>query len=49
MQLTGLRNDELYALTWDKVNINQKVILVDSSWNNKDEFEDTKSGDDRIA
>ncbi len=46
---TGMRNGELYALTWDKVNIEHRQILVDSSWNNKDGFKSTKSGDDRIV
>ena len=46
---TGMRNGELYALTWDKVNLEQRRILVDSSWNNEDGFKDTKSGDDRIV
>ncbi|MDO9183967.1 MAG: site-specific integrase [Bacteriovorax sp.] len=46
---TGMRNGELYALTWDKVNLEQRRILVDSSWNSKDGFKDTKSGDDRLA
>ncbi len=45
---TGLRNGELYALTWDKVNFENSQILVDSSWNNKDGFKSTKSGDDRM-
>ncbi len=44
---TGMRNGELYALTWDKVNIKDRQMLVDSSWNNKDGFKSTKSGDDR--
>jgi integrase len=46
---TGMRNGELYALTKDKVNFETKQILVDSSWNNKDGFKCTKSGDDRIV
>jgi integrase len=46
---TGMRNGELYALTWDKVNLEQRNILVDSSWNSKDGFKCTKSGDDRMV
>lgn len=46
---TGMRNGELYALTWDKVNLEQRKILVDSAWNKDDSFKDTKSGDDRIV
>ena len=46
---TGMRNGELYALTWDKVNLDDRKILVDCSWNNVDGFKATKSGDDRIV
>ena len=45
---TGMRNGELYALTWDKVDLESKKIIVDCSWNNKDGFKSTKSGDERI-
>lgn len=45
---TGLRNGELYALTWDKVNLEDRLIKVDCSWNSKDGYKSTKSGDDRI-
>lgn len=46
---TGMRNGELYALTWDKVSFENRTILVDSSWNKVDGFKETKSGDDRIV
>jgi integrase len=46
---TGMRNGELISVTWDKVNLEQRKILVDSSWNKEDGFKDTKSGDDRIV
>lgn len=46
---TGMRNGELFALRWDKVNLALRQILVDESWNNKDGFKCTKSGDDRIV
>ncbi|MBK9039459.1 MAG: site-specific integrase [Bdellovibrionales bacterium] len=46
---TGMRNGELHALTWDKVNFDNKTILVSCSWNKKDGIKDlTKSGEDRI-
>ena len=45
---TGMRSGELYALTWDKVNFENRQILVSTSWNSKDGFKDTKSGDDRM-
>lgn len=46
---TGMRNGELYALTWDKVNMEQRTMLVDCSWSNKGGFKSTKSGDDRTV
>jgi integrase len=46
---TGMRNGELFALTWDKVTFESRKILVDSSWNNKNGFKSTKSGDDRMV
>lgn len=46
---TGMRNGELYALQWDKVDLDNNLIVVDSSWNNKDGFKSTKSGNDRIV
>ncbi len=46
---TGMRNGELYALTWDKINFDNENIVVDCSWNCVDGFKSTKSGDDRIV
>jgi integrase len=46
---TGLRSGELYALTWPNVNLEKRQILVNCSWNSKDGFKSTKSGDDRIV
>lgn len=46
---TGLRNGELYALTWDKVNFENRTMLIDCSWNKDDGFKSTKSGDDRMV
>lgn len=46
---TGMRNGELYALTWDKVDLDNRLIKVDCSWNNTDGFKSTKSGDDRMV
>lgn len=46
---TGMRNGELYALTWDKVNLEKRQILINCSWTSKDGFKSTKSGDDRIV
>lgn len=45
---TGMRNGELYALTWDKVDLTNRTILIDCAWNNKDGYKSTKSGDDRM-
>ena len=46
---TGMRNGEMYALTWDKINLEQRQILVNCSWSSKDGYKSTKSGDDRIV
>jgi integrase len=46
---TGMRSGEMFALTWDKVNLEMRQIKVDCSWNNKDGFKSTKSGDDRMV
>lgn len=45
---TGMRNGELYALTWDKVDLDKRLIKVDCSWSSKDGYKSTKSGDDRV-
>lgn len=44
---TGMRNGELFALKWKQVDFENSRILVNSSWNNKDGFKETKSGHDR--
>ena len=44
---TGMRNGELFALTWDKLDLDQRTILVNCSWNSMDGIKSTKSGDDR--
>jgi integrase len=46
---TGMRSGEMFALTWDKVNLDLRQIKVDCAWNNKDGFKSTKSGDDRMV
>lgn len=46
---TGMRSGELFALSWDRVNLDERTIVVDSSWNNQDGFKSTKSGNDRIV
>ena len=46
---TGMRNSELYALTWDKIDLENRKIWVTCSWTKKDGYKDfTKSGEDRI-
>jgi len=45
----GLRSGELFALQWDRVDLENRTIKVDSSWNNKDGFKSTKTGDERIV
>jgi integrase len=44
---TGMRNGELYALKWDRVDLEKRIVVVNSAWNIKNGFKDTKSGDDR--
>lgn len=44
---TGMRNGELYALKWDKVDLSKRVIIVSESWTKENGYKDTKSGDDR--
>lgn len=46
---TGMRSGELFALTWDNVDLENRKIFVKWSWNNKDGFKETKSGDDRVV
>ncbi|HWU41813.1 MAG TPA: site-specific integrase [Bdellovibrio sp.] len=46
---TGMRNGELHNLTWDKIDLENRTILVSSTWNKKDGVKElTKSGVDRI-
>lgn len=43
--LTGMRNGELYALKWNDVDFDNKIIKVERSFNFKiDELKDTKAG-----
>lgn len=42
-----MRSGELYALTWEKVDLDNRRIKIDCSWNSKDGFKSTKSGHDR--
>lgn len=46
---TGMRNGELYALTWDKIDFENKTILVNCSWSKRNGLKSTKSGDDRLV
>ncbi len=46
---TGLRSGEMFALTWDNVNLENRQILVNTSWTSKDGFKSTKSGNDRVV
>jgi integrase len=43
--LTGMRNGELYALKWSDVDLDNNIITVQRSYNNKiDEYKSTKAG-----
>lgn len=44
---TGMRNGELFALRWDRVDLEKRIIVVSESWTKENGFKDTKSGDDR--
>lgn len=44
---TGLRNGELNALKWEKVDLEKRLMVISLSWNQKNGFKETKSGDDR--
>lgn len=44
---TGMRNGELYALTWDKVDFENRIIRVDASWHPQLGVKSTKSGEGR--
>ncbi len=44
---TGMRNGELYALRWSRVDLDRRVIVVSEAWTRQDGFKETKSGDDR--
>ena len=46
---TGMRNGELYALKWEKVDFKKRLMVVSLAWNQKNGFKETKSGDDRIV
>ncbi len=47
---TGMRNGELYALTWENVNLDECKIYVKEGWDSKNGFKPfTKSGEDRVV
>jgi len=45
---SGMRNGELFALSWDQVDLVNGIINVKFSWNKKG-LKKTKSGDDRVV
>lgn len=46
---TGLRNGELFALRWENVSLESRIMVIKESWSKLDGFKETKSGDDRIV
>jgi integrase len=44
---TGMRNGELYALRWERVDLNKRIMVICESWTRENGYKDTKSGDDR--
>lgn len=46
---TGMRCGELYAMKWERVDLNKRIMIISSSWTKENGFKETKSGDDRIV
>ncbi len=46
---TGMRNGELYALKWERVDLKKRMMVVSSSWTKENGYKETKSGDDRVV
>jgi integrase len=46
---TGMRSGELYALKWERVDLNKRVMVISTSWTKENGFKETKSGDDRVV
>jgi integrase len=47
---TGMRNEELYALRWQNVDLENRKIYVRETWTKKGGFQDlTKNGEDRVV
>ena len=46
---TGMRSGELYALTWENVDTESKVIYVKRNWNKRDGFKHPKDYEDRVV
>lgn len=44
---TGFRNGELNTLKWERVDLDKRLMVISLSWNQKNGFKETKSGDDR--
>lgn len=45
---TGMRSGELYALSWNDVDLEERKFIVRRSFNRVNGYKETKSGDDRI-
>jgi integrase len=46
---TGMRNGELYALRWERVDLKKRILIVCEAWTKQNGFKETKSGDDRAV
>ncbi len=44
---TGMRSGELFALKWERVDLNKRIMVICESWTRENGYKDTKSGDDR--
>jgi integrase len=46
---TGMRNGELYALRWERVDLSKRIMVICEAWTKENGFKDTKTGDDRTV
>jgi len=44
-----MRNGELYALRWERVDLSKRIMVICEAWTKENGFKDTKTGDDRTV
>lgn len=47
--MTGMRSGEMFALDWDNVELENRIIRVTRQWTNKDGFKPTKTKRSRVV